>query len=88
MSDDKKNLFAEFPSVTTSEWDAKIIADLKGADYEKKLVWKTLEGFSVKPFYRAENLDSLTYLKQLPECSRLYEVNRSMAMNGIYARML
>lgn len=66
MSDDKKNLFSEFPPVSTATWEAKIIADLKGADYDKKLVWKTLEGFNVKPYYRAENLESLSYLKQLP----------------------
>ena len=66
MSDDKKNLFSEFPPVSAAEWEAKIVADLKGADYDKKLVWKTMEGFNVKPYYRAENLDSLSYLNQLP----------------------
>jgi len=65
MSDDKI-LFNEFPQVATADWEAKIVADLKGADYDKKLVWKTIEGFSVRPYYRAENLDALGYLKQLP----------------------
>ena len=32
---------------------------LKGADFEKKLVWKTNEGFKVKPFYRMEDLEGL-----------------------------
>ena len=27
--------------------------DLKGADYEKKLVWRTEEGLAVRPYYRA-----------------------------------
>ncbi|MBR3724685.1 MAG: hypothetical protein IKN11_04755 [Bacteroidales bacterium] len=40
--------------------------DLKGADYEKKLVWKTIEGFKVKPYYRAEDLDNLEYLDSNP----------------------
>ena len=65
MSDDKI-LFNEFPQVTTADWEARIVADLKGADYDKKLVWKTLEGFNVKPYYRAENLETLGYLQQLP----------------------
>src|SRR6266568_3347762 len=65
MSDDKK-LFNEFPQVATADWEAKIHADLKGADYDKKLVWKTIEGFNVKPYYRAENLSSLGYLNQVP----------------------
>jgi methylmalonyl-CoA mutase len=65
MSDDKK-LFNEFPPVTTQQWEAKIIADLKGADYEKKLVWKTMEGINVRPYYRAEHLENLGYLQVLP----------------------
>ena len=66
MSDDHKKLFNEFPPVTTPAWEAKIVADLKGADYEKKLVWKTLEGFNVRPYYRAENLEQLGYLQGTP----------------------
>ena len=66
MSDDNKKLFSEFPPVTTAEWEAKITADLKGADYDKKLVWKTIEGFNVKPYYRNEHLDALGYLRQNP----------------------
>ncbi len=52
-------LFAEFPPVSTQEWEEVIIKDLKGADYEKKLVWRTLEGFNVRPYYRQENLEGL-----------------------------
>jgi methylmalonyl-CoA mutase len=65
---DKTNqpLFSEFPPVTTQEWMDKITADLKGADFEKRLVWKTNEGFSVRPFYRQEDLEPLKYLDALP----------------------
>ncbi len=59
-------LFEEFPPVSTKEWEEKILADLKGADYEKKLVWRTIEGFSVQPYYRAEHLENLKYLKYFP----------------------
>lgn len=58
MSDQQK-LFTEFPPVSTQEWKDKAIADLKGADFEKKLVWRTNEGFNVQPFYREENLEGL-----------------------------
>jgi len=44
----------------------KVVADLKGADFEKKLVWKTNEGFQVKPFYRAEDLTNISNLDSLP----------------------
>lgn len=49
------NLAAEFPPVTTEQWEALIQADLKGADYEKKLVWKTEEGIAVRPYYRSRD---------------------------------
>jgi len=52
----EKKLFMEFPPVTTGQWEDKINKDLKGADYNKKLIWKTIEGFDVKPYYRSEDL--------------------------------
>src|SRR5690554_5719936 len=65
---DKSNqpLFSDFAPVTTQEWMDKITADLKGADFEKKLVWRTNEGFSVRPFYREEDLEQVKYLDTLP----------------------
>jgi methylmalonyl-CoA mutase len=59
-------LFSEFPPVSTTEWEEKIKADLKGAEYEKKLIWKTDEGFPVRPYYRSEDLRELSYLNGLP----------------------
>jgi methylmalonyl-CoA mutase len=59
-------LFDKFPPVTTKEWLDKINADLKGADFHKKLVWRTSEGFEVKPFYRAEDINDLRYINTLP----------------------
>jgi len=64
MSD--KKLFSEFPPVTTAQWEEQIAIDLKGGDYEKKLVWRTNEGFPVRPYYRRENLAGLKYLEALP----------------------
>ena len=55
-----------FPGVSTEAWMEKITADLKGADFEKKLVWKTNEGFKVKPFYRQEDLEGLKTTEGLP----------------------
>ncbi len=59
---EKEKLFAEFPPVTTEQWEAAITTDLKGADYERKLVWRTAEGFNVRPYYRAENLEGIEFL--------------------------
>lgn len=66
MADSKEKLFSDFPPVATQEWMDKIMADLKGADYEKKLVWKTNEGFKVKPFYRLEDLEGMKTTEGLP----------------------
>lgn len=51
-----KKLFAEFPAVSVSDWIKVIEKDLKGQDYEKKLVWKTEEGFTIQPFYTEESI--------------------------------
>jgi len=53
-------MWEEFPPISTAEWEATIRADLKGADYAKKLVWQTEEGFAVKPYYRREDLPGTT----------------------------
>ena len=57
-----EKLFTESPPVPTEKWEEVITADLKGADYERKLVWKTGEGFNVRPYYRAENLEGIKFL--------------------------
>ena len=67
MEDNK--LFSEFPPISTEKWEEVINKDLKGADYDKKLVWKTIEGFKVKPYYRAEDLEHLEYLDSNPNAA-------------------
>lgn len=66
MADSKKNLFSEFSPVSTEAWMEKITEDLKGADFQKKLVWRTNEGFQVQPFYRLEDLQGLETTDSLP----------------------
>src|SRR5580704_16022958 len=53
------NLGQDFPPVATATWEAAIQKDLKGADYEKKLVWRSDEGLAVRPYYRSENIADL-----------------------------
>ncbi len=71
-----KQLFTDFPEITTTQWEEKIKADLKGADYKKKLGWNT-EGIEVKPFYRQEDIESLDYLNNVGQLRRV-----SSAPNG------
>lgn len=66
MGEQKNKLFPEFSPASTQEWEEKIKADLKGADYEKKLISKSVEGIKIKPYYRSEDLSSLQYLNTFP----------------------
>ena len=66
MSNEKEKLFKEFPSPTAQEWLDKIQIDLKGADFNKKLVWRTNEGFNVQPFYRREDVLKLKTPEAFP----------------------
>ena len=59
MAEEKLNMLAEFPAISAKTWKEKIVADLKGADFDKKLVWRTSEGFNVQPYYRQEDLKGL-----------------------------
>ncbi len=61
-----ERLLEEFPPVSTTEWQAAIARDLKGADPEKRLTWRTDEGLGVKPFYRAEDLAGLACVDTAP----------------------
>ena len=62
----KEKLFTEFTAPTKQEWLDKIEVDLKGADFQKRLVWRTNEGFNVQPFYRLEDLANLKTPDALP----------------------
>ena len=66
MATDKERLLSEFPAISTQEWKDKIVADLKGADFDKRLVWRTNEGFNVNPYYRREDLEGLSTPNVMP----------------------
>jgi len=55
----KTNLFDDFSPVSAKAWKQKIQVDLKGADYNKTLVWESPEGIKVKPFYHADDFEEL-----------------------------
>ncbi|MFT5753850.1 MAG: methylmalonyl-CoA mutase [Flavobacterium sp.] len=53
------NLFSEFQKTTSKQWKQQIQFELKGADFNEKLVWESSEGIKVKPFYHNDE-DNLT----------------------------
>ncbi|MDE7458320.1 MAG: methylmalonyl-CoA mutase small subunit, partial [Muribaculaceae bacterium] len=66
MAEKREKLFDQFPGVSYDEWRAKVETDLKGADFNKKLVWRTNEGFNVQPIYRAEDIADFKTTESLP----------------------
>ncbi len=78
MSDKNKALFSEFPPVSTEQWMERVTADLKGADFDKKLVWKNLTGINIQPCYNAEN--KIEQLQNTGENSQALVNYRSIAV--------
>ncbi len=66
MADNKEKLFTQFPPVSYDTWRAKVDADLKGVPFEKKLVWRTNEGFNVQPMYQRGDIADLKTTDSLP----------------------
>ncbi len=87
-----EKLFTEFPPVSTEQWEEVINKDLKGADYEKKLVWKTMEGLNVRPYYRAEDLKNIKFLQYKPDefpyvrgnrASNAWKIRQNIEVNDV-----
>jgi len=78
-----KSLFNDFNPVSAKAWKQKIQLDLKGADYNNTLIWKSLEGIDVKPFYNAEDLGSISHNIEAPTswsiCETIYAQNEIQA---------
>lgn len=61
-----KKFFEEFPESTKKNWEAQVIKDLKGKNFEETLIWNTPEGIPVQPYYSEEDLATLP-LKQIQQ---------------------
>lgn len=71
-------LFAEFASVSSKEWKQLIQMELKGTDYNETLVWETLEGIKIKPFYHA---DEMEYLK-IPNVQSEFQIAQTIFIDN------
>ncbi|MCB0463233.1 MAG: methylmalonyl-CoA mutase subunit beta [Flavobacteriaceae bacterium] len=78
-----KSLFNDFNPVSAKAWKQKIQLDLKGADYNDTLIWNSLEGIDVKPFYNSEDLESISHYIDTPKtwniCESIYVKNNVQA---------
>lgn len=71
------NLFDEFTPVSSKQWKQKIQFDLKGANYNDVLLWKTNDDIVVKPFYHLDEISnqaqpSNTKATQWQICETIY----------------
>ena len=66
MEKKRERLFSDFAPVIRQQWLDKISVDLKGGDFNKKLVWRTNEGFNVQPFYQREDVANFPSESALP----------------------
>ena len=59
-----ENLFDAFEPVSSKQWKQQIQYELKGADYNETLVWESLEGIKVRPFYHEDETEIKFVLKE------------------------
>ena len=62
-----ENLFNAFEPVSSKQWKQQIQYELKGADYNETLVWESLEGIKVKPFYHEDESETKYSTKENTE---------------------
>lgn len=78
----KDALFQEFEEVSAKQWKQKIQFDLKGADYNEKLIYHSLDGIDVKPFYTSEDVKESIKTpspKDWSICERIYVISAEKA---------
>jgi methylmalonyl-CoA mutase len=71
----KKSLFAEFNAVSSKQWKQKIQYELNGADYNQSVIWESLEGIKVKPFYHRDETQKILKIntsKKAISCQNVY----------------
>ena len=81
MAEKREKLFDQFSPVSPEEWRAKAEVDLKGADFDKKMIWRTNEGFNVQPLYRGVDIKDFKTIDSLPG---EYPYVRSTRTNNVW----
>lgn len=83
----KNNLFREFPEVSAKAWKQKIQADLKGADYNDTLIYKSNDGIDVKPFYHQDLMKGESLMPENPPhwniCEKIYVASEKPSLEKI-----
>ncbi len=77
-------LFQEFEKVSAKQWKQKIQYDLKGADYNQKLIFKSRHGIDIKPFYHPDDAEKPHHIPSPVNwkiCEKIYVASASKSNN-------
>ena len=75
-----EQLFEAFESVSSKQWKQQIQYELKGADYNETLVWESLEGIKVKPFYHNDESEVTFSVK---ENTKAFEILQNIFVHDV-----
>ena len=78
------NLFKEFEPVSSKQWKQQIQYELKGADYNETLVWKSPEDIQVRPFYHFDeaistNVTTKATTFKIAQAIFVFDLDKSIA---------
>jgi methylmalonyl-CoA mutase len=80
--DKEFNIGKDFEAPSYEEWKEKVIADLKGAPFEKKLITKTYERIELQPIYTKKDIESLPQTESKPGYSNLIRGTKASGYLG------
>ncbi len=64
--EDSRRLLSEFPYPSYEQWRQLVEEQLKGASFDKKMLTPTLEGVTLQPIYRREDIEQIETTESLP----------------------
>jgi methylmalonyl-CoA mutase len=76
----KASLFEDFEPTSEKQWKQKIQFELQGKDFNDTLVWKSIEGIDVKPFY---HLESYSKSPKIEYNSSDWNIGHSIFVNSV-----
>lgn len=77
-------LFDDFDEVSHQQWTEKIIKDLKGKDFNENLIFNSIEGIAVQPFYNQENLtNNLSKDFNLSSTNSIWEIRGQIEITTV-----
>ncbi|NBC17025.1 MAG: methylmalonyl-CoA mutase, partial [Bacteroidetes bacterium] len=79
LADERLTLLDDFPPVSEEAWRDRIDQDLRGADFDERLVWHTADGIDVQPYYREDDRADIAHAAPLTGDGELVPVRQDIA---------